>query len=72
LQQILLIRVEELPLVEGMAEVSFAMLLTICDELEPVPHDFAELHEAPPSIEHLRLQVVICTIPMFHASDASG
>jgi hypothetical protein len=55
LKVILLVVEEELPLVEAITHISFLMLLTIGNEIQPVLDDFAELDETPPAIKHLGL-----------------
>ena len=72
LQQVLLIRIEELPSIERMTQIGLPMLLPIGQEVKPMTHYFAHLHETPPSVEHLRLKVVICAVPVPEASDAPG
>ena len=59
----------ELPFVEAVTEVGLLVLLAISDELEPVADDFPELDESDPSIKHLRLEVVIGTVPVLPAAN---
>jgi len=59
----------ELPFVEHVAHVGLLVLLAICHEIKPVFDDLSKFDEAPPSIEHLRLQVVISAIPLLPATD---
>ena len=68
LKRVLLVSEEVLPLVEAVAHVCLAVLLTVRQEVEPVLHDLAELDEPAPSVKHLRLQVVICSIAVLPAS----
>ena len=72
LKQVLLIRVEELPFVKGVTHVSLPMLLSVRHEFEPVTDDLSELDKTSPPVKHFRLQVVICAIPVLHASNAAG
>ena len=69
LQNVLLVTEMELPFVEAVTEVGLLVLLAISDELEPVADDFPELDESDPSIKHLRLEVVIGTVPVLPAAN---
>jgi len=69
LQNVLLVTEMELPFVEAVTEVGLLVLLAISDELEPVADDFPELDESNPSIKHLRLEVVIGTVPVLPAAN---
>ena len=68
----MLVRVEELPFVEGVTHVSLSMLLTVRHEFEPVTDNFSELDETSPPVKHFRLQVVVRAIPVLHSSNATG
>ena len=72
LQQVLLVRVKELPAGKGMAQVRLPMLLPIRQEVQPMTHYFPHLHETPPPVEHFRLEVVVRAVPVPEASDAPG
>ena len=69
LQRVLLVRKVELPLVEGVTEVSPLVLLPVCHEVEPVLDDLAHLEPAAPPVEHLGLQVVVCPVPALPPTD---
>ena len=58
-----------LPFVETVALVGLPMLLPIRDHVEPVLDNLAHLDELAPSIEHLRLQVVVCAVPALPTTD---
>ena len=72
LKQVLLVSVKELPFVKGMAQVGLAVLLPVRYEVKPVANNFAELNKSSPPIKHLRLQVVVCAIPVLYTSYAAG
>jgi len=48
------------------------VLLTICNEVQPVLNDLTELDETPPAIKHFWLEVVISPVPVLPAPDRSG
>lgn len=64
LEIVLLVSKSESPLVEAIAEVGLGVLLSVGEEGQPVLDDFPELDPAAPSIKHLRLQVVVCAVPV--------
>mmetsp|Transcript_23761 Transcript_23761/g.29560 ORF Transcript_23761/g.29560 Transcript_23761/m.29560 type:complete len:202 (-) Transcript_23761:4404-5009(-) len=72
LQAVLLVSKEVLPLEEAVAQVRLLVLLSVRDELEPVPHNLAHLDEGAPPVEHLRLQVVVCAVHVLPAGDGAS
>lgn len=72
LKQVLLIRVEELPFIEGVAHVSLPMLLSVRHEVELMADNFSELDKTSPPVKHFRLQVVFRAILVLYSGNATG
>jgi len=72
LENVLLVGEVVLPLVETIAQVCLAKLLSVGKEGQPVSDNLSEFDPAPPSIEHLRLQVVLGAVPVLPAGDGSS